>query len=308
MAPITAAMSDGTEHAYHRLAIMLVLMSSTINSVGGLLLRSVDTAGPWQVLFYRQAALMVTLFLVLAVLHRGRIVAEFRGIGRLGVLAGSAVGLGSTTFILSLANTTVANTLFILSATPFVTAVLAWVWLKEPVSRSTWIAMALALVGIGVMVGGGFAAGTVFGNVMALITIGCFSYFVVLLRRGRATNMIPAVVVGSAIAAIGAAIVLKGNFAISWHDFAICVAWGGVLSTIVHFFFVWNSRFVRGAELMLLVLIEFVLGPIWVWVFVNEVPRVATLVGGAIVLAAVASRAALSLRGEKAVVAGVAAE
>ncbi len=301
MVTTTASANDGTEHAQHRLAVLVVLASSTINSVGGLLLRSIDMAGPWQVLFYRQVALMVCLILALVLYYRGRIFAEFMGIGRFGVLAGLAVGLGSTCFILSLSSTTVANTLFILSASPFVTAVLAWVWLKEPVGRSTWITMALALAGIAVMVGGGFAAGTVFGNMMAIITVACFSFFVVLLRRGRATNMFPTVVVGSAVAAISAAVVLKGNFTISWHDLAICVGWGAVLSTTVHFLFVWSSRFVRGAELMLLVLVEFVLGPLWVWLFVNEVPRAATLVGGAIVIAAVASRAALSLRGERAI-------
>ena len=153
-----AVVSDGTDHAHHRLAIMLVLMSSAINSAGGLLLRSIDVAGPWHVLFYRQGALALALILVLVLRHRGRIVPEFIGIGRYGVLAGMAMGLGATCYILSLSNTTVANTLFILSATPFVTAVLAWVWLKEPVRRSTWIAMALALVGIAIMVGGGFAA------------------------------------------------------------------------------------------------------------------------------------------------------
>ncbi len=305
---VTAAASNGTENARHRLAVLLVLASSTINSVGGLLLRSIDMAGPWQVLFYRQLALMVCLILVLVLYYRGRIVAEFIGIGRFGVFAGLAVGLGSTCFILSLSSTTVANTLFVLSTSPFVTAVMAWLWLKEPVGWSTWIAMALALVGIAVMVGGGFAAGTVFGNVMALITVACFSIFVVLLRRGRATNMIPTVVVGSAVATISAAVVLRGDFAVSWHDFAICVGWGAVLSTTVHFLFVWSSRFVRGAELMLLVLVEFVLGPLWVWLFVNEVPRAATLVGGAIVIAAVASRAALSLRGERAVAEAAAAE
>jgi drug/metabolite transporter (DMT)-like permease len=252
--------------------------------------------------------LALALILVLALRHRGRIVLEFIGIGRHGVLAGMAMGAGATCYILSLSNTMVANTLFILSATPFVTAVLAWVWLKEPVRRNTWIAMALALVGIAIMVGGGFAAGSVFGNVMALITVLCFSCFVVLLRRGRATNMLAAVVFGASIASINAAIILKGDFAISLHDLVICLAWGGGLSTFVHFLFVWSSRFVRGAELMLLVLVEFILGPLWVWIFVAEVPRTATLIGGAVVLVTVASHALLSLRGEKATTAGTMTE
>jgi drug/metabolite transporter (DMT)-like permease len=303
-----AVVSDGTGHAYHRLAVLLVLMSSLINSAGGLILRSIDEAGPWHVLLYRQGTLALALFFVLVLRHRGRIVPEFIGIGRYGVIAGFAMAIGATCFIHSLSNTTVANTLFILSATPFVTAVLGWVWLKEPVRRSTWIAMALALVGIAIMVGGGFAAGTVFGIVLALMTVFCFSCFVVLLRRGRATNMIAAVVVGSSISAINAAFMLKGNFVISSHDLVFCVAWGGVLSTIVHFLFVWSSRFVRGAELMLLILVEMVLGPLWVWIFVAEVPRFATLVGGAIVLVAVATRALLSLCGEKVAAEGVATE
>ena len=291
--------SDGTDHTHHRLAVMLVLMSSTINSAGGLLLRSIEVAGPWHVLFYRQGTLSLTLILLLLLYHRGRIVQEFVGIGRYGVAAGLAMAMGATCFIHSLSNTTVANTLFILSATPFVTAVLAWMWLKEPVRRSTWISMSLALFGIAIMVGGGFSAGTVFGNVMALITVFCLSCFVVLLRRGRATNMLAAVIIGSSISSMNAAIYLTGDFVISLHDFLICIAWGGILSTTVHILFVWSSRFVRGAELMLLVLVEFVLGPLWVWIFVAEVPRTATLIGGTVVLVSVASQALLSLRGEK---------
>ena len=147
-----------------------------------------------------------------------------------------------------------------------------------------------------------------FGNVMALVTVLCFSCFVVLLRRGRATNMLAAVVFGASIASINAAFILKGDFAISLHDLVICIVWGGGLSTFVHFLFVWSSRFVRGAELMLLVLVEFVLGPLWVWIFVAEVPRTATLIGGAVVLVTVASHALLSLRGEKATTVGAVAE
>ena len=232
MAVLPAKVGNLIGSGHYRLAVFLVLISSTINSIGGLLLRSVETAGPWHVLFYRQGTLTICLIVYLALRFRRRFAMEFKGFGVFGVIAGFVMGVGSTCFILALVNTTVANTLFILSAAPFITAVLAWVWLKEPVRRSTWWAMGLALAGIVIMVGGGLAAGSLLGNVLALFTVFCFSCFVVLLRRGRTTNMLPSVVIGSTIATIFAAFILSGDFLISWHDFAICVFWGSCVSTL----------------------------------------------------------------------------
>lgn len=287
---------DGTDTGLYRRAVVLVLVSGSVNSVGGLLLRSLEAATDWQIIFYRSTALAASLFVLLAVQYRGRMIAVFGRIGVWGFVGGLLYGAATTGYVLSLTHTTIANTLFILSAIPFFTAALAWALLRESVRRATWIAMAAALAGIAVMVGGGFAAGTVFGNLMALLAALSFSCFVVILRRFRAINMLPSLGLGALVAALTAALMAGGDLAVPAGDIALCLVWGGVLSFFVNAAFIFGARYVVGAEVTLLTLVEFILGPIWVWLFVNEVPSPSTLIGGAIVLSAVAGRALTGMR------------
>ncbi len=108
--------------------------------------------------------------------------------------------------------------------------------------------------------------------------------------------MLPATAVGSLIAATVAVFATSGDLQVSTHDLVICFIWGAVISSVGHFLVVTSSRHLGGAELTLLILIEFILGPIWVWLVINEVPGLMTLAGGAIVLIAVASHAIISMR------------
>ena len=105
-------------------------------------------------------------------------------------------------YVLAITHTTVANAVFTLGTIPFFTAVIAWLILGERVDRVTAVAIVLAFAGISLMVGDGVAAGTVFGSLMAIITAFCFACFVVVLRKGRAANMLPAVAIGALFAAL----------------------------------------------------------------------------------------------------------
>ncbi|MEE8303319.1 MAG: DMT family transporter [Candidatus Tectomicrobia bacterium] len=290
------AQVESIEQRRYTLAFSAVLLSSCLNSVGGLLVRSLETATDWQIVFYRGMALAVAMSVLFILRYRNRVIVEFRRIGRWNFAGGLFYGAATACYVLSLTHTTVANTLFVLSAIPFFTAVLAWVFLKESVRRGTWIAMAAALVGVGVMVGEGFAAGTVFGNLTALVSALSFSCFVVTLRRDQATDMLPSVGIGALIATLTAALMAGGDLAVLPGDLALCIVWGGIVSCTAQFLLVFGSRQLLGAELTLLVLVEFILGPFWVWLFVNEVPSILTLIGGVIVLSAVAGRALTGMR------------
>lgn len=202
----------------------------------------------------------------------------------------SVSGLHLLHNIHALQNTTVANTLFVLSAAPLATAVLARIFLDERVSRATWIAMFVALLGIVVMVGGGVVSGTGFGNLMALGSMFCFSAFVVVLRRGRAVNMLPVVVLSWVVSLIAGIGMAGGDLSVPLSDALFVLLWGGVVSSVMYCLFTYGSRHVTGAEVTLLVQLEFVLGPLWVWLFVDEEPSRFTLLGGLTVLAAVVGR------------------
>lgn len=279
----------------YRRGILLVMVAGVFWSLGGILVRWVEAADGWQILFYRSTALALTLFCLLALRYRGRVLAHYKAAGWTAVVGGLCLGMGFTGWIFALLNTTVANGVFILGAAPLATAVLAWIILKERVAAATWIAMAFAVAGIGVMVHGGIQAGALFGNAMALLAMLGFSGFAVAIRAGRAGDMLPAVCYAGVFAAIGSGI-MAGDFAISARDIAICVAMGAVQIGFGLILFVTGSRHLPAAEIALLSLTEVILAPVWVWVGVGEVPSASTLAGGAIVLAAIAGRALAGLR------------
>ena len=285
-----------TDH--YRLALLLVIASAVANSANGLILRSMDSAGGWQVIFYRSCFLAGTLSVVFVLQSGWRVQAalwELRAWALLGVVAVAAV---NTCFILSMTYTTVANTMFVLSAAPFFTALLGWLVLRETVERGVWIAMCVALTGIGVMLWDGLGAGALLGNALAVMAAFCFGTFVVVLRKGRAVNMLPVVILGTMLGALNAAFMSGWALSISLHDVALLFIWGALLSGVVHVIFAWSSRHVPGAELTLLILIEFILSPMWVWLLAGEEPSRATLIGGVLVIASVASRALMSFRAQ----------
>ncbi|MFQ5958930.1 MAG: DMT family transporter [Alphaproteobacteria bacterium] len=272
--------------AHYRRSAVLVVLAACVLSLNGLVLRHIEDASAWQILFWRAGALTVAMSCLFVVRHRGRAMAELRRAAPSALVAGPFAGLASVAFIQSLTHTTVASTLFTLSAVPLFTAVLGWLILEERVSRTTWLAIAAAMAGIAVMVADGVGSGTLFGNVMALATAVLFAVYVIALRRGRSVDMLPSVCVAGVIAAlIGAAV--AGDLGLSLRDTVLCLVWGGVLSCAGHALFTLGSRFVPAAEISLLSLTEFVLGPLWVWLVVDEVPGTLTLAGGAVVLAAI---------------------
>ncbi len=278
------APSDGV--AQYRRAAGLVLMSSCLLSFNGLILRQIDDASPWQVIFYRSAALGVAMSLLFVFRHRRRALHEFRRAGINAMLAGSLIGLAGVCFIQALSHTTVANTLFTLSSVPMFAAVFAWAMLGERVRRATWIAIGVSMVGIAVMVADGLGSGTVIGNLLALATAVLFALYVVALRRNSHVDML-ASVCWAAFVSMSIGGIVAADLAVSLHDIVLCILWGACLSCAGHALFTLGSRHVPAAEITLIALVEMMLGPLWVWLFVDEVPGELTMVGGAVVFAAI---------------------
>ena len=275
---------------YYRLALLLVIVSAVVNSANGLIVRSMDSAGGWQIVFYRSCFLAGALGIVFVVQSGGRTRSALRELRPWALLGSLAVATVNTCFILAMTHTTVANTMFVLSAAPFFAALLGRIVLGEIVARGVWVAMGAALTGIGVMLWDGLGAGTLLGNALALLAALSFGTFVVILRKGRGVNMLPVVVLGVMLGALNAAFMSGFALAVSFHDAALLFLWGALLSGTVHVIFTWSSRHVPGAELTLLILIEFILSPMWVWLVIDEQPSPATLIGGALVIASVAGR------------------
>jgi drug/metabolite transporter (DMT)-like permease len=284
----------GRDSAYRR-GVVMVMAAGALWSLAGPLVRSMEAAGAWQILFVRSTTVVVTVLAVLLWRYRGGCLDVIRAAGGLAVLAGALLGAGFCGFIFALVHTTVANALLMLSVSPLLTAVLGWVLLGETVRRATWLAMAVALLGVAVMVGGGILTGAWFGNLMALIATASFAAFAVALRRGRGHDMLPALLWAGLLAALVAA-VMAPDLSMTPRDVTLSAIMGAALITGGTILFIAGSHTVPSAELALLSLTEVVLGPLWVWLAFAEVPHVETLIGGALVLTAIVGRALSGMR------------
>ena len=280
----------------YRCAVIAVAASASLNSTAGLIVRQVEVASEWQIIAWRGIGVVVGLSFIFCIQERGRILASCRQLSGWLLLGALFQSVASICYIHALQNTTVANALFVLSAAPLATAVLARIFLAEQVSRATWVAMFVALLGVVVMVGDGVVSGTGFGNLMALCAMFCFSAFVVVLRRGRAVNMLPVVVLSWVVSLAAGIGMAGGDLSVPLGDALFVLLWGVVISSVMYCMLTYGSRHVPGAEVALLVQLEFVLGPLWVWLFVGEEPSRLTLLGGVTVLAAVMGRGLVMAR------------
>jgi drug/metabolite transporter (DMT)-like permease len=274
----------------------LMIVSSVGISFGGLVSRLIEGADAWQINIYRSLSTALVVTLLLLFRYRGRVVGEITKIGRMGFLGASLLAIAGVAFMQAITTTTVANTLFTLSAIPFFTAGLAWLFLRENLSRITLMTMVAAAAGVAVMLAEGLGGGSFYGNVMALVTALGFSGYAVILRRHRGIDMLPALLLSAVMLLILSALIRAGDWSVSWWDILMCFIWGGLLSGIGNVLFIAATRYLLAAEVTLFMLLEFSLGPLWVWLFVNEVPSSWTLLGGALIMTAVLARTLYQVR------------
>ncbi|QGX98896.1 DMT family transporter [Roseovarius faecimaris] len=289
------ALSDTLPNARSR-AMGLMIFSSVLISFGGLMIRLMQEADVWQISLYRSLALLCTVSLLMGWRYGRAAPRKTLAIGRPGLLAGCMMAGATLSFLQSITNTTVANTLFMLSAIPFLTAGLAWLLLGERLRRATLLTMLSAVAGITVMVAGGIGAGSLYGNLMGFVCASCFSGYAIVVRQHREVEMLPVLMVSASLIVCLSLVLRWGDLAIPWHDIALCFIIGGVLSGGANALFLIAAKHLAAAELTLIMLLEFALGPLWVWLFLSEVPKAATIVGGAIVIGSVAVRALTELR------------
>jgi drug/metabolite transporter (DMT)-like permease len=278
--------------------VTLVIIGGFFLSTSGILLRNIETASGWQILFYRGLTFSLTLFLLLLLRYRAGIGAAFRAIGKPGLWAGLVLGLGSICYIFAILLTTVANAVFIIGAAPLATAFVAWLVLGERTSRFGVIAMLVSLAGVGLMFADGLLEGRWAGNVAALGVVASFVVFLLIIRGKRSVDMLPATCL-SGIVMAGVAAFFIESLVISSHDLAIAIVMGCLQFGIGFWCFTVASRYIMASEVALFSLTESILGPIWVWIGVGEKPSSLTLVGSAAVLVSVAAYCVNGIRSER---------
>ena len=275
-----------------------VLSAGLCMSVGGPIIRLADESTAWQFLLYRSlgAALAILVYMVLTGLP---VLSTIRRTGATGLVAGLCLSVGFMGFVWGVMTSTVANALFLISASPLFAALLGWIVLRERIARSMWFAMGGVMTGVAIMIGEGLAEADLFGDLAALSAAVGFAGFSVCIRRGRHTDMSPAILIAAAItAAVSGAMALASGtgVAVPLADVGLAAAYGVLVIGAGIGMLTIGARHVPAAELVVLSLTEVVFGSIWVALAFGEVPSILTLTGGAVLLGSIAAQAVVGMR------------
>ena len=278
----------------HKHGLLFVFAAGVLWSTVGLGIRMIEDAAVWQILLYRSISMSLFLYMVIRLRSGESPFLQIRRIGLPGVVAGLSLVAAYSGGIYAIQNTSVANAMLLFATASFMAAVLGWLVLREPVRAATWIAIAVALGGILIMVSDKTGDVAVQGSLAALGSALGFAVFTVALRWGRSGEMLPSVFLSGLFAIVitfGICQFLELSVVLSLQDGGVAMGMGVFQVGAGLILYTLGSRSLPAAELTLLSLAEVLLGPLWVWLFLNETASINTLVGGAVLLMAIAGNA-----------------
>ena len=265
---------------------ILLLLGAFFLSWGGLLIREWEGSNIWQILFWRSFFFNLTIVLFLYLIYKQETFSILKKSGFPGVLGGVAMAIGFTAYVFAMSTTTVANVLFIISTQTIWLALFGYLFLKEKISLKTFLSIILAMIGILVMVGGSLSTGSLFGNLVALFIPINFAFLILLIRKYSNLDLVPALFFGGLIIMVFSFFMTE-TIIISKHNLIV----GFLLGSFQHAFgflcIVIGARSTPAVVVGLLMLVETLLGPLWVWVFLNEIPPMSVFMGGGIIILAV---------------------
>ena len=265
---------------------ILCLMGAFFLSWGGLLVREWEGSDIWQILFWRAFFFTITLIVFLYFTYRNKFISTIKKSGFPGLLGGITTSIGFIAYIISMTETTVANVLFIISTQTIWLTIFGYLFLKEKISLKTFFSIILAMTGIAVMIGGSLDTGSLFGNLVALFIPINFAFLILLIRKFSQLDLVPALFYGGIIIMI-VAFFMSDTILVSKNNLLV----GFLLGTFQHacgfICIVIGARSTPAAVVGLLMLFETLLGPLWVYIFLNEIPPVSVFIGGSIIVIAV---------------------
>ena len=278
----------------HLRGLLNTLCAVLILSPDALLVKLMQTDS-WTMLFWRSLISGGFLFGGLASVYRMRLWHIFRRTGRHGLLSSMVTAIGTILFIGALYRTTAANTLVILAATPLFAALIGRIFIQEKISGHTTIAILAAFCGILLIFAGNLSAQNLLGNLMALGASSLWGTNLVILRQARKLNMIPAVAMGSLLAIPLSLLLGADPTSIGQHDLILLSLQGSLVLPISFVLITIGSRYLPAAEVSLILLLETLLGPLWVWLVVGESPGSLALGAGLFVLLTLVLHSLVSL-------------
>ena len=259
-------------------------------------LSNVDT---WGLVFYRGIIPFFTVFLGMLLIYKLSFFKILFNSGYHGLIYIGTFSITNITFVVSIQNTNVANTLVMIATAPMLSAILGAIVLKEPPDRKTWISIIITFLSVVYIFFDSIKVGNFYGDILGFITAVGLAVGAITIRSAKTKNLVPAAVIGKLLVATFALLFIE-SFVLLDRDLIIvplmcvlCVAIPFVLVTIA-------PRFIPAAEVNLFFLLETILGPIWVWLIIKEQPSIETLQGGLIIIATIGIHSFMKLKNSKA--------
>jgi drug/metabolite transporter (DMT)-like permease len=255
-------------------------------------LSNVDT---WGLVFYRGIIPFFTVFLGMILIYKLNFFKILFDSGYHGIIYVITFSITNITFVVSIQNTNVANTLVMIATAPLLSAILGAIFLKEPPDKKTWISIVITFFAILYIFFDSLKMGNFYGDILGFITAIGLAVGAITIRSAKSKNLVPAAVVGKLFVASFALLFIE-SFVLQDKDLLIvplmcilCVAIPFVLVTIA-------PRFITAAEVNLFFLLETIIGPIWVWMIIKEQPSIETLFGGIVIIITIAIHSFLKLK------------
>jgi drug/metabolite transporter (DMT)-like permease len=265
---------------------LLIFLGATCLSFGGLIVKSFEGANLWQILFWRQTFFAIIVAFYLLISYKKNFFKSFYNSGLAGLIAGFVLSIGFSAYVFAMYNTTVANTNFIITTETIFLGVFGYFFLKEKINLITFISIILGMSGVLLIVGSSLSIQSseqFIGNIVAFIMPISFAILIIIIRKYPSVDMVPAQFIAGVFSAIFAYFIAS-NLSISPHDLFLAslsgffqIGFGFILITI-------GSQTTPSAVVGVLMLTEAVFGPLWAWLFINEMPPTSVLIGGGIII------------------------
>ena len=249
----------------------------------------------WGLLFYRGAIPFITVFIALLMIYKANFFKLLFSMGRPGIFYAVTFSITNVTFLISIQNTNVANTLIMIAMAPMLSAVLGAIFLKENPDKKTWIAILITFLAAIYIFYDSIQLGNILGDIFGFVTALGLAIGAVIIRSAKEKNLVPSAMIGKLLVAVFALFFVKDFELIHTDIFIVplmcilCVAIPFVLVTIA-------PRFITAAEVNLFFLLETIFGPIWVWLVIKEQPSLETIIGGIIIILTLAIHSSLALK------------
>ena len=254
-----------------------------------------STIESWNLIFYRGFIPFFVVFLGLLIIQKGKIITALINNGWHGIAYAVTFAITNILFVISIENTSVANTLIMISLAPMLSAIISLIFLKENPDKKTWIAIIITTLAVIYIFFDSFEKGDMKGNFFGLVCATGLAVGAVIIRSVKQLNLVPSAMMGKLLVAI-IALLFADNLNLEGSDLIIiptmcimCVAIPFVLVTLA-------PRYITAAEVNLFFLLETILGPIWVWLIIHEQPSMETIIGGIVIISTITAHSFLALK------------